>query len=464
MKAVFVGGGSFRILPVLRGAFAHKKIFSDGEIRLVDLRVDRARAVGQMLMRTPEFSKLKNCKISWTKNLDKALDGADLLYVTMATGSPLPYLLSGQASMRRGFITSNQLSVTGAFLSLTGSKIILNFARKMEKLCPKATMMIFANPVAVYSALVNNHTNINAMGICAGFVNHRWDLTRLMGQDAYRDDYDLKVAGVNHMSFILGGKCKEGEIYSVLGKYLTNSWKPIALTGPSQGGAPSIRLGLKKLAEMYHRFGKIIFSTELDGVANIFYEDVFAHLNKNFKYLTKSQVRAQVKQQLQSRDEADRKLSEYAKMDLDDTFWTSANPNETWFGRSDGHIAVSIFKALAGLGRSKIATSYPNRGAIPGFKDRTVLEYTQYLDNRGLRPAGKYEIPDCFQGITSAIATHQTLLADASATGDPKIFADALFSYPIKQNSRDARKLFKELLEIHKDDIPSCFQKTRDWL
>jgi alpha-galactosidase/6-phospho-beta-glucosidase family protein len=73
------------------------------------------------------------------------------------------------------------------------------------------------------------------------------------------------------------------------------------------------------------------------------------------------------------------------------------------------------------------------------------------------------EVPDCFHGLMSALATHQTLLGDAIATEDPRLFAQALYAYPLHQNEPETRVLWKELLTIHADEMPSVFQNTRDY-
>jgi 6-phospho-beta-glucosidase len=462
LKVAFVGGGSYRILPILRAAFACGGVFDGGEVRLVDLNVARAEAVGRMIQRTPEFAPL-GCKVAWGNRLDPALEGADALYVTMAVGDPLACALSERASMSRGFISSDQLSITGAFMALTAGPVILDFARRMEKRCPGALMLIFANPVAVYSGMVNNHTRVRALGLCGGFGNHRWDLTRLMGRDAYRDEYDVDVAGVNHLSFILRGTFRGQDLYAVLGRHLRKGWRPPPIGAPYRWLAPHIGFALRKLAEMYHRFGKIIFSTEGDGMAHLFYEEMFARAAAGYRPRTTAQLRAEARKNRVSRAEADRRFRRHLDMDLDESFWAQPPWKNPWFGRDERDIAVPIFRALAGRGTEKIVASAVHRGAVAGFKDRAVLEFSHYIDRRGPRAAGKYEVPDCFHGLITALATHQTLLGDAIATRDPKVLADALFAYPVKQNTRDSVALFREMLRIHAKYIPAEFEKAKDY-
>ena len=103
-------------------------------------------------------------------------------------------------------------------------------------------------------------------------------------------------------------------------------------------------------------------------------------------------------------------------------------------------------------------------GAVEGFKVRTILEYSQVLDKRSLKPYGKLAVPDAYHGLMTSLATHQTLLGDAIATEDPKTLFQALYAYPIKQNTRDSRALFRDLLDINKAEISPKFQETKRFL
>jgi alpha-galactosidase/6-phospho-beta-glucosidase family protein len=105
--------------------------------------------------------------------------------------------------------------------------------------------------------------------------------------------------------------------------------------------------------------------------------------------------------------------------------------------------------------------SHTNRGhAVDGFTERTALEYSFYMDESGLSPAADLYVPSPFEGLISALAEHQTLLGDAIATEDPRTLFQALYAYPIQQNTRNSRKLYRELLKVHKPDIPAWCQEA----
>ncbi len=460
MKVVFVGGGAHRHLGIIRSAMAAGSLFEGGEIHLYDIDVPRAEAMGRMLMKTPEYAGI-SCKVAWGASLDEALDGADAVSVVLMAGSRRSFALGDLASQKHGFMSSDQLSPNGAFLALKGGPILMNIARKLERLSPDAWIIDFANPVAVLSAAVNNHTKIRALGVCGGYTNHCWDLARLMGKDEECFDFDVEVAGVNHLSFILRGKLGGRDLYEVLGEHLTPDWRPPKFQ-PHWNAVTrrNIRFALWKLVELYHKFGVVIFSTEGDGMAHLFYEEMY-EMNRR-PMPTRAAILKSTSAPDPGRQEANRQFCAFLEQDLDAEFWASHWKKDWNFRRADNDIIVKILRGLGGTREEKIVTSHPSRGAVDGFKDRTVLEYSQTLKKGRLRPYGNLAVPDAFHGLISSLATHQTLLGDAIGTEDPRALHRALFAYPIQQNTKAARALYRDLLEINRDEIPASFQKARD--
>ncbi len=463
MNVVFVGGGSFRTLPIVRGALQDPAVIGSGEIRLVDFNLPRAETVGKLIMRTPEFAKA-GCKIVWTDKLEKALPGADVVSISFPVGSHKVNALSDQACVRHGLFGSDQISASGAFRSVTGGTIVLDIARKMEKHCPNAWLFDYANPVAVYSGMVNNHTKIRALGICGGFTNHRWDLARLIfNKDMYCEFEDVACAGVNHCSILLRGSYKGQDVYKLIDKSIgRKGWEPCRIP-KFQHAEKYIRRQLGLLAEMRRRFGYVVFSTEGDGFAHL-YPEVYMHpTGGRRKMKTVAQIEKAARDQAAARAKIDKEFRAHLDMDLPSSFWAKdrlANPH---FAAAPEDAAAVVLRGLSGRRREWLAASLPNRGAVKGFKDRTVLEYSFTLDKDGVHPDRGLEVPDCFHGIMTALSMHQTLLGDAIATGDPKIFAQALFAYPLHQNEPGTRKLWKELLSIHREEMPAAFQKAKEY-
>ncbi|MBN2642890.1 MAG: hypothetical protein JXR78_14660 [Victivallales bacterium] len=451
VNVVFLGGGSLRILPIVRGLFRILGLFDGGSIRLVDLKVERAEAVGTLIKRCPEFKNV-NCQVMWTNDLDRALDGADLFYLTTAVEREPSNTLALKASVEAGYLHSDQLSINGAFLAARAGGMVMNFARKMEKYCPDAMMLIFANPVAVFSAAVSNYTKIKALGICAGFCNHRWDLPRICGRDSYEEDWNVVAAGVNHLSFIIRGEYQGRDFNEVLADSLTPDWKPMPIT--SYNCQERIQEGLQKLVDVYRRFGSMIFSSEGDGMSHVLWQ---WGLDKN---------REQLSERLRSFDPVHTAAAEAQAME--DRFasyisaahasqepdWHTPLGQDNPFAADVNEISIPIIKALAGLEPMRITASYPNRGAVSGIPDNYALEYTMELFENNITPAENMFIPQPFHGLIASLSEHQTLLADAIAQKSGKLFADALEAYPMNRFDEKRIPFFKQMFGIFSDLAP----------
>ena len=459
MNIVFLGGGSLRILPIVRALFQNQEVFDGGSIRLVDLKLERAEAVGRLIKRCPEFKSVR-CEVSWTDNLDRALEGADLFYLTTAVEREPSDTFAAQAAAEFGYLHSDQLSINGTFLAARAGNMVMSFARKMEKYCPEALMLIFANPVPVFSAAVNTHTKIRALGICAGFGNHRWDLARICGRDQYESDWNVVAAGVNHFSFILRGEYKGRDCNEVLKEHLTENWRPAPIT--SMGFEERIHEALELLVKLYKRHGTMIFSSEFDGIAHALPEWGLAKQKaalperlKNFNPETAAS---------ESAARIDKKFAEYAK--------TAASPQEPdWktpisknplFGADFSEISVPIIRALAGLETMRITASRPNLGAVDGLPANAALEYTMDLRGKEITPVENQYIPSPFKGLTAALSEHQTLAADAIAVQDGRLFADALEAYPYNRASAKSAKFFRRMFEIF-HDLPPAIKSGADF-
>jgi alpha-galactosidase/6-phospho-beta-glucosidase family protein len=195
-------------------------------------------------------------------------------------------------------------------------------------------------------------------------------------------------------------------------------------------------------------------------MAHLFYEEMNA-MHRGPR-LSRAAILKSTSVPDRGRQEADRQFRAFLGQNLDAKFWATHWRKDWNFRRVDNDIIVKILRGLAGVREEKIVTSHPSQGAVEGFKDRTVLEYSQVLKKGRLRPYGRLALPDAFHGLISSLATHQTLLGDAIGTEDPKTLYHALFAYPIGQNTKAARALYRDLLEINRDEIPRSFQGARD--
>jgi 6-phospho-beta-glucosidase len=462
MKTVFFGGGSHRLVSIIRGALAQPGIFDNGgEIFLYDPNVQRAEAVGRIVLQCPEYKKSQT-KIAWGASLDEALPGASAVTVTLSAPKPKNGSWSDELCRQHGFMGSDNVSPDGSMFGVIGAPILLNLARKMEQHCPDAWILDFANPVAVLAGMINRHTKIKALGVCGGFTNHLSDIGRIFGKDEARNDVDVDAAGINHLSFIVRGTIGGRDIFEEIDKILAKDWKMPQLH-PKWGSGDGIKQSVTNLVRFYRELGVLIFSTEGDGMYHLAYEEFMKRDMAGWKPQTRAEVDAHVDAGMKKRMEENAAFEAHAKQDLDATFW-AAQKDGSIFERSPDDIFLRTLRAIAGVERMKIVSSYLNNGAIEGFPDGNVVEYSQFLYKNTICSAGRYKVPGVVYGLVSALSNHQTMLGDACATEDPKLLAEALLAYPARSYSKDARSLYREMIEVNKEQIATPLHRAVDYL
>jgi len=426
-----------------------------GEVNLYDLDVVRSETMGRMLQKTPE-QKISGTEFIWGTGLEQALEGADAVAVIMPAGPETAHLEGRVASHEHGFIHSDNVSPSGSFCGIRIAGTIMEIARKMEVCCPDALLLNFVNPAAVLSGMVNNHTKIRALGLCQGFTNHLWDIGRIFGKDEQADSLDVETAGVNHLSFITKGSYRGRDLFECLDEVLTDDWRMCDLRSHlSEWDKQMMTASVTNLVRVYKKHGALIFSTEFDGMAHLMHDEALQRqlLEQSQQPQLKIDELIRLKREVRVRE--DRSFKAYLGHELNDAFWKTLGTQDHRLARADNDVFVRAFMGLSGPAEVKLVASSINRGAISGMKDRYVAEFTQYISKGHIRSAQpSFSVPDAVQGLTTSLASYQTMLGDALATQDPRLLAQSLLAYPIGAYTQNARSLYKQLFQINDEYMP----------
>ena len=100
------------------------------------------------------------------------------------------------------------------------------FAEDMEAVCPDAIFLNYTNPMAMLSGYMQRYTKVNTIGLCHSVQVCVWGLYNTLGLEL-PEGYVEKIAGINHMAWLLEIKDKNGvdlypEIKSKVDEYIAN--------------------------------------------------------------------------------------------------------------------------------------------------------------------------------------------------------------------------------------------------
>ena len=122
-----------------------------------------------------------------------------------------------------------------------------------------------------------------------------------------------------------------------------------------------------------------------------------------------------------------------------------------------------ILKAVAGIEKMRIVASHPNYGVVEGLPEGAAAEYTMDIFKDTITPVENQYIPSPFRGLIASLSEFQTLIAEALANRDPRIFAAALDAYPVHRFETKRKEFFRKMFDLY-TDVDPLWSKAMDYL
>ena len=201
-RICFVGGGSYNWMPKLLGDLALTRDL-EGSIVLHDLNPSALEDI-QRYGRKAVSQAGANFSIETTTDLERSLEGAEFVVVTITTGGLDTMAADLGIPEKYGIYQSvgDTVGPGGLSRALRNVPVMVGIARAMERQCPNAWLLNLTNPLTVLTRVVGlTAPRLKAMGLCHELFGVRGGLMRMF--DATVDDFEMRVAGVNHLIWLL---------------------------------------------------------------------------------------------------------------------------------------------------------------------------------------------------------------------------------------------------------------------
>jgi len=191
-KIAIIGAGSAVFSKNIIADILWHPALSDSEIvlmdidpRRLDLSLRMARSINETLGARGVFRA--------TADLEEALQGADFVLCTVGVGGCEATRKDLEIPLKFGLkqTIGDTLGVGGIFRSARSIPVVLELCRLMEKLCPKALLMNYANPMAMHMLAIQRATSVRAVGLCHGVVNTATTMRMLV---AMKDIPEAEIA------------------------------------------------------------------------------------------------------------------------------------------------------------------------------------------------------------------------------------------------------------------------------
>lgn len=216
MKITLMGAGSTVFTKNVLGDTMLCDAFHDVEIALYDINGERLEESYLLITNMNEKLNEGRAKVKKYLGVEQrkdALRGADFVVDTIQVGlydpcTIIDFEIPKKYNLRQTI--GDTLGIGGIMRGMRTIHVLKDFARDMEKVCPDAWFLNYTNPMAILSGYMQRYTGIKTVGLCHSVQVCVECLFNGLGMQDKFDGHISKIAGINHMAWLLEIKDKYG--------------------------------------------------------------------------------------------------------------------------------------------------------------------------------------------------------------------------------------------------------------
>lgn len=221
LKIAFMGAGSTVFAKNLLGDLLCKKNFPDLHIALYDIdkkRLEESRLLLTKLTKALKKDKTRittHCGVSTRK---QALRDARYVINAIQVGGYDSTMIDFEIPKKYGLrqTIGDTLGIGGIFRALRTIPVLDDFANDMAAVCPEALFLNYVNPMAILTGWMLRQTPIKTVGLCHSVQVCVPHLFHYLGIQQKFKQLHWKIAGINHMAWLLEIKDGQTDLYPLI--------------------------------------------------------------------------------------------------------------------------------------------------------------------------------------------------------------------------------------------------------
>lgn len=216
MKVTFMGAGSTIFSKNVLGDTMLCDAFHDMEIALYDIDVSRLEESYVVIAKMNECINDGRATIKKYLGVEQrkdALRDADFVVNAIQVGLYDPCtIIDFEIPKKYGLrqTIGDTLGIGGIFRALRTIHVLKDFAADIEEVCPNAWFLNYTNPMAMLTGYMLRYTNVKTVGLCHSVQVCSQDLLKSLGLEDKLEGRREKIAGINHMAWLLEITDKDG--------------------------------------------------------------------------------------------------------------------------------------------------------------------------------------------------------------------------------------------------------------
>ena len=436
MKITFMGAGSTVFARNVIGDCMCTPSLCGSEFALYDIDSDRLKEseiILSAINKNINESKAKITTYLGEENRKDALRGASFVINAIQVGGYEPCTVTDfEIPKKYGLrqTIADTMGIGGIMRALRTIPVMKAFADDMEEVCPDAWFLNYTNPMAMLTGYMQRYTNIKTIGLCHSVQGCSKHLLDSLGLEDKLEGRTEKIAGINHMGWLL-------EIYDKDGNDLY----------------PEIRKRAKEKNATEKHWDMVRYD----------------YIDKLGYYCTESSEHNSEYNPFYIKSKYPEMIEKF-NIPLDEYPRRCVNQIEGWAKQrdeilADGKItherseeyASYIMEAIVTNKPYKIGGNVINNGLIDNLPKEACVEVPCLVDGSGITPCKVGPLPLQLAAMNSSNIYAQLLTIEAAVTGKKQYIYNAAMMDPhtgAELSIEDIYAMVDELIEAHGDWMP----------
>jgi alpha-galactosidase len=435
MKITIIGSGSIFFTRQCIKGMAQSRVLRSTEIALVDTDAWKCEQMGRFCQKISRDHG-GDLKISYTTDRRQALPGSDYVVLCFALGN-YHYRETGTILA----LTYNIRLVSGetagpsmVFRTMRTVPPVLEVARDIEALCPKAFVINYTNPTNIVGTALDRFTKLRGYAFCDG--NYETLVPRLaeiLGITTRREAesrLSWKLAGINHFTFVTSLHDEGKDIWGDFKTRLKALAESSSTDDTTRAEWDMTRVFDAFPTQINHPLEYVRYFQGRGSRPSRDFTLTRWSLNERIRWYR--EVWREV-EQCNARDSSTRDLMKDASTDM---------------------VAVVIESMEADLGRS-ICVNIRNDGRVSNLPDDVIVELYGTFGRKGPAVPAFGPLPRGILGLTHQVVDAQELALEAAMTGSFDTAVRAIACDPLVMSLNDAADLARDLIAIEESHLDS---------
>ncbi len=428
-RIAMIGAGSLVFAKTLMADMLATEALAGSEFALMattHTRLDRMQAFVQRMI---DHNGLK-ATVRSTTSRREALQDADYVISMIKVGGNEAFGFDYNIPMKYGVdqCIGDTMGPGGIFRALRHIPMLMDLAYDMRELCPRATLLNYANPMAMCCWALGQVPGLRFVGLCHGVQTTLDLIARYCG--VKKEEIDFLNAGINHMDWFLKLKHRGRDLYPLLREKFE---------------LPEYYINEKVRGEVFRHFG--YFMTESSGHLS----EYLPYFRKNRKALDTycdqpgfgGESGAAYRNGLKTAE----KFAQFDPLSIE----------TTELSERSAEYCSHIIEALETGVPFRFSGNVRNDNYITNLPNGACVEVPVYADRMGLHPTTIGELPPQLAALCMSNVQCQGVATEAAIQGDPELLMQAVALDPLTSavlTLEEIRRMVGEMLEAERPWLP----------